>query len=210
MRIGMTVLTLAALAALLGAEWFDSRSGRWVAKPVASAGFVGTALAVGAAASGYGRALLAALVLSFAGDLFLLSPGRAAFLGGLGAFLVGHLAFAVAFLVRGAGLGWSAVALVPLVALALAVARWLLPRVDPGMRAPVTAYIVVIVCMVALAVGCAVRSGAPIVAVAAVLFFLSDLSVARDRFVAPGFANRLWGLPVYYVAQLLFAWSAAP
>jgi len=41
----------------------------------------------------------------------------------------------------------------------------------------------------------------------AALFFVSDLAVARDRFVAPGFANRLWGLPAYYAGQLLIAWS---
>ena len=40
-------------------------------------------------------------------------------------------------------------------------------------------------------------------------FYLSDLAVARDRFVSPGFANALWGLPLYYVAQLLFAYSAS-
>ena len=42
---------------------------------------------------------------------------------------------------------------------------------------------------------------------AAVAFYLSDVSVARDRFVAPGFGNRIWGLPLYYAAQLLFALS---
>ena len=42
---------------------------------------------------------------------------------------------------------------------------------------------------------------------AAVAFYVSDVSVARDRFVAPGFGNRIWGLPLYYGAQLLFALS---
>jgi hypothetical protein len=42
---------------------------------------------------------------------------------------------------------------------------------------------------------------------AAVAFYLSDVSVARDRFVAPGFGNRIWGLPLYYGAQVLFALS---
>jgi uncharacterized membrane protein YhhN len=39
------------------------------------------------------------------------------------------------------------------------------------------------------------------------LFFISDLAVARDRFVAPSFANRSWGLPSYYAGQLLLAWA---
>ena len=49
-----------------------------------------------------------------------------------------------------------------------------------------------------------------IVAVGAIAFWLSDLAVAQQRFHAHrlplrGFYVRLWGLPLYYVAQLLFA-----
>jgi uncharacterized membrane protein YhhN len=39
----------------------------------------------------------------------------------------------------------------------------------------------------------------------AALFYLSDLAVARQRFVAPGFENKLIGLPLYYAGQLLLA-----
>jgi hypothetical protein len=39
----------------------------------------------------------------------------------------------------------------------------------------------------------------------AVMFYASDLSVARDRFVKRGFLNRVWGLPLYYAAQLVLA-----
>ena len=35
--------------------------------------------------------------------------------------------------------------------------------------------------------------------------FLSDLAVARQRFLRTGFVDRLWGLPLYYGAQLVFA-----
>ena len=41
---------------------------------------------------------------------------------------------------------------------------------------------------------------------AAVVFFLSDLCVARDRFVSPGWENRAVGLPLYFGAQLLYGW----
>jgi hypothetical protein len=43
----------------------------------------------------------------------------------------------------------------------------------------------------------------------AVLFALSDVFVARDRFVHSGFANRQWGLPLYFLAQLILAASVA-
>ena len=44
----------------------------------------------------------------------------------------------------------------------------------------------------------------------AALFFVSDLAVARDKFVGASFLNRAWGLPAYYAGQLLIAWSLWP
>ena len=43
--------------------------------------------------------------------------------------------------------------------------------------------------------------------VGAIVFAASDVAVARDRFVARSFVNRAWGLPAYYAAQLVLAWS---
>jgi hypothetical protein len=48
-------------------------------------------------------------------------------------------------------------------------------------------------------------SGIWTIALGASLFAISDLSVARDRFVARAFVNRLWGLPLYFAAQLILA-----
>jgi len=49
-------------------------------------------------------------------------------------------------------------------------------------------------------------SGGPLaVAVGALAFTASDVSVARDRFVRHEFLNRAWGLPLYYAAQVLLA-----
>ncbi|MDR9452217.1 MAG: lysoplasmalogenase family protein, partial [Acidimicrobiia bacterium] len=77
------------------------------------------------------------------------------------------------------------------------------------MVGPVVAYVVIISAMVATAVG-ATSAGAPgLVVVGAIAFFISDLAVARDRFVAPGFGNRVWGLPLYYLGQILLAGSIA-
>ncbi|MEN8163997.1 MAG: lysoplasmalogenase family protein [Acidobacteriota bacterium] len=39
----------------------------------------------------------------------------------------------------------------------------------------------------------------------ATLFFLSDLAVARHRFVKEAFLNRAIGLPAYYAGQMLLA-----
>jgi hypothetical protein len=42
-----------------------------------------------------------------------------------------------------------------------------------------------------------------------VSFYLSDLSVARDRFVVTEFNNKLWGWPLYFGAQLVLAATVA-
>jgi uncharacterized membrane protein YhhN len=202
-------LTLAALAGLLLAERSQSIAGRAVAKPIASSGFVATALAAGALESRYGIALLAALGLSWLGDLLLLSSATRFFLAGLVAFLFAHLAFGVAFALR--GLDGPSVLLVLAVLLPLGglVLYRLLPRLAPTLRIPVAAYTAAISLMVALGAGTAAASGRWGILVGALAFYLSDLAVALERFVRPGLLHRLWGLPLYYGAQLFLASSVA-
>ena len=68
----------------------------------------------------------------------------------------------------------------------------------------------VILLMCALAAGHATAQAAWAILVAALLFAASDIAVARDKFVAAAFINRAWGLPTYYAAQLMLAWSVRP
>lgn len=198
------------VAGLIGADRMGSGTGRAVTKLGASSCFVALALALGAPGSPYGQWVLAALLLGWLGDALLLSRREPAFLGGLGAFLLSHLCFAAAFLEPGP-LALGAVAVATLVALAFGavVLRWLWPHLRPSLQAPVLAYVVVILLMCITAAGHAGTSGRWEVLAAALLFAASDLAVARDRFVMPGFVNRLWGWPTYFAAQLLLAGSVA-
>jgi uncharacterized membrane protein YhhN len=207
--IACWALTAAAVVAFLVAEKFESSVGRWIAKPLASAGFVGAALAARALESANGRWIFGALVFSWLGDVLLIP--HSTFILGLASFLIAHLLFAAAFLARGVDARVTLVAFAVSMVPALVVARWLLPHVEKKMRAPVIAYMAAISVMVSLAVGSANFYYTGWYAqIAAFAFYLSDLSVARDRFVAPGFVNRLWGVPLYYFAQLLFAFSLLP
>ena len=86
--------------------------------------------------------------------------------------------------------------------------RWLDPHLPPDMRVPVRVYMVVIAAMVAAAVGTSAASGDLRIAAGAIAFAVSDLSVARDRFVRPSFTNVAWGLPLYYVAQVVLAFAS--
>ena len=201
-------LTLVALAGLLVAEGWCQPWVGGTAKALASTGFVGLGVAAGALDSGPGQVLFAALILCMLGDLLLIGRSKALFLAGLGAFLLGHLAYAVSFGLSGLSLPATGAAALALVVPAVPVLRWLWPHVRGKMRGPVAAYIVVITLMVATSAG-ALAAGAPwTVPAGAVLFYLSDICVARNRFVSPGSVNRYVGLPLYYGGQLLLAASA--
>jgi uncharacterized membrane protein YhhN len=204
---GTVALTLIAVAALLVAEYRGSRCGVWVSKPLASSGFLSTAIVAGALHDAYGRVVVLALCLCWLGDVLLIPKDERAFLIGVLSFLGGHFAFSSAFLIRGIDAGSAACALVFVAAPAGMTFAWLRPHLPTGMRGPVTAYVGVISLMVACAIGTTRARPAPSILAGALAFFLSDLSVARDRFVAPSFVNRAWGLPLYYVAQLLLAGS---
>src|SRR5207244_3531778 len=101
----------AAVAALLVAEGRQSRLGVWIAKPIASTLFVAAALSWGALEWGYGHAILGALLLSWIGDVLLIPSGMAFFRAGLASFLLGHVGFCVAFLIRGVAWGGTLPAL---------------------------------------------------------------------------------------------------
>lgn len=202
----------AAVAALIAADRRGWAAGRVVFKLAASSCFVALALALGATGSAYGRWVLGALLLGWLGDALLLSRRAPAFLAGLGAFLLAHALYAVAFLqdLRGPAAG-PALALAALLAgpAGWAVWRWLAPHLSGGFRLPVAVYVTVILGMVCAAAGHAADRGAWAVLAGALLFAVSDLAVARDRFVQRSPTNKLWGWPTYFGAQLLLAASVA-
>lgn len=205
-----TLLTLACLACTAGLVLLPAAAPPWaraLAKLGASTCFVLLAIVLGATATRYGQLVLAALVFGWVGDALLLSGRSAAFLAGLGAFLVAHLMYAAAFL-----LGQTSVAAMAVAALAAGIvggviARWLRPHVPAGMKAPVLAYVVVILAMCVTASGFSLATGRGQVLAGALIFALSDVAVARERFVRQSPLNQRWGLPAYFVAQLLLASS---
>jgi uncharacterized membrane protein YhhN len=198
---------IAGVLGLLVAEARQARRWMWVTKPVASVAFVAVALARGAWGSTFGQLVLAALVLSVLGDVLLIPRRKDTFLAGLVAFLLGHVAYCAAFVACGLDGAVAGMTAVAALAVSGGVGAWLLRRVEPKMKGPVVAYMAVLSTMVVLAAG-ARAAGAPLLLpVAAVMFYASDLAVALDRFVGHSFTNKLWGLPLYYGAQLLFALS---
>lgn len=214
--IPATIVCALACGLLVIGEFLSNDRLRWIAKPLASIAFI----AVGVAAvrknpslTELDLAVVVGLALGAIGDVALLSEHG--FLAGLGSFLLGHIAYVVAVGTLIPPSEWfhaaGAAAFLP-IAIGVIVLAWLWPRLGK-LRVPVICYVVVIVAMVVGAIALfRVRDipAAPdrsLFAAGAVMFFASDLAVARDKFVAKGFINRVWGLPVYYAAQLLIAWS---
>jgi len=207
----LVALTLLALIALLGAQYLDHQRAVWIAKPLASTGFVAVAVergGLGQIANGdvYAMGMMAGLVLSWWGDVLLIPKNRPSlFRAGLFAFLLGHVAYALAFASKGLDTGAAGASALVLGIIGIAVLRWLRPAVPDSLLLPVRAYVIVISAMLLCAVGAVVYGGDSRILLGAGLFYVSDLAVARDRFIAPGFANAAWGLPLYYGGQLVLA-----
>jgi uncharacterized membrane protein YhhN len=204
------VLCGLCVAGLLLAEWRGSRPGVWATKPLAAAAFLAAAWHWGALDSSYGRWVLGALGLCAAGDVLLIPKERpTCFQLGILAFLLGHVGFAIAFLGAGVQPTGVLLATVPLVAFAFGALRWLAPHVPADFRRPVRAYVGVISAMVVCALAWTAAGGPAAASLGAIGFAASDLSVARDRFVAPGLVNGAWGLPLYFGSQLVLASTVA-
>jgi|GEM_PF-86531 len=162
------------------------------------------------------RFLLAGLLCSLVGDLFLL-PGSPYFLPGLAAFWLAHLCYVI-------GLNftwppWPAWGLLPLVvALAVSYDRWLgrglRARRLSHLRIPVILYSIVLGAMLFSAWATLFRpEWTPLrrgfVIAGATLFVFSDGVLGWKRFVAPASGGRLRVMVSYHLGQLGLAASVA-
>lgn len=219
----LILVCAAACLALVYAEYSGNDRLRTGSKVVASGAFVTLGIALvrtvpDGTARSYAQLILVGLVFGAIGDIALLGRSSRAFVGGLVAFLIGHLAYVAAACVLVSPSEWLsggsgiALAAIPLVAGGLALG-WLWPKLG-SMRVPVIVYVLTIVTMVVAAIAVWRTHALPDpqrtwLLIGAVLFFISDIAVARDKFVAKGFANRGWGLPAYFAGQLMIASSLA-
>jgi len=156
--------------------------------------------------------LLTGLVASLAGDVLLMGPAKL-FVPGLVCFLLAHLAYIALFRI---GVGTfprrGALAVTLLIGAGMYAFLWQ-GGLPVALRIPVGAYVVVIACMAAQAVGrAAALRDAPSrwVAVGACFFMLSDALLATNRFVSPLPLASLWVLGTYYAAQILIVRHARP
>lgn len=155
--------------------------------------------------------VLIGLIFGLIGDVCLALPGDKAFRAGLVSFLLGHVMYVIAFIDLSRTKDWLMISHLLPVLVSLAVFMWLRPNLDK-MLIPVAAYVIVITLMVIAAWAAfqnllVPRDGAWRLLIGAIAFYLSDLFVARDRFIKNEFLNRYIGLPLYYGGQYLIAFS---
>ncbi|MGH8445361.1 MAG: lysoplasmalogenase [Solimonas sp.] len=209
----MTALLIAAIVvcalAAIAADWNETRPPLFkLLKPLTTILIAG--LAWTAPESGYRDALLLALGLSLIGDIALMYEANAAFLTGLGSFLLAHLVFMLAFLhgVEGYAFpAWGWLFLVYGAALGTVLVR----RADQPLRIPVVIYALVLTGMALTALMRWQALGGvsgTYALLGAALFVLSDSALGIRKF-----AGRYRGaqgaiLSTYWGGIACIAWSA--
>lgn len=202
-----TAWVLLAGAALFAvADWVavgrGEKRAEYVCKPATLALLVIAALAVTPDDGAQQAWFVVALVLSLAGDVFLMLP-RDAFVQGLASFLLAHVAYVVGLQLERDSTGLLLVGTLIALVATVTIGRVILRHADPKLRGPVLAYMVAIGAMVASAVGTADA----VAITAAALFYVSDGLIAFDRFVQPFRHARLAIITTYHVAQAAFVLS---
>lgn len=155
----------------------------------------------------YQSLIVAGLLFSLAGDIFLMLP-RDRFVQGLVSFLVAHLCYIAAFTIDGAHAesAWAAAPLLIYGALMMGLLWARLGR----LQAPVALYVLVILLMAWTAADrclSAGPAGGQFAAAGALLFVASDSLLAWDRFRGGFRAAQGWVLGTYFAAQWLIALS---
>ena len=148
--------------------------------------------------------LIATLLLSAAGDSVLALNSERYFVQGLSFFLLAHVAYAVVF---GRNITFTSASIIPLLIIMI-LAALLLPRLLPKLgklRIPVLCYIGIIVIMSILG---ALHSPFTVsLAVGAIIFMISDATIALDKFVQPVPYRNFIVMATYYLAQYLIAYT---
>lgn len=195
------VLALAGLFAV--GNWISrvngSRALEYATKPTVTALLAVAALTLDARNDATRAWFVGALVLSLAGDVFLMLPTEQ-FVAGLASFLLAHVAYVVGFVVGGVharalliGLLVVLVTLGPLAAIVVASAR----RSEPAVAPAVALYVAVIATMVV----CAVGSERSFAIAGASLFAVSDATIAITRFVRDVRYASLLIMVTYHLGQ---------
>ena len=203
---GTVALLLVGTLVVAAVDWMavraDLRGLEYAAKPLTMVMLIAAVAAMDVDEPAARWCFLAALVLSLAGDVFLMLPDRDRwFVFGLGAFLLGHLAYVPGLWLLGTSALGLAAGLVVIVVAVATLGRRILAGVrssSPQLAVPVTAYLVVISLMVVSAFG----TGLGVAIAGAGLFYASDALIAWTTFIEDQPWGRLVIMVTYHLGQI--------
>ena len=174
------------------------------AKPLTMALLVGVAATAGDPSGDVRVWLVVGAALGLVGDVALLGDSEPAFMVGLGAFALGHLAYAVAAVSIGFDIRW---AIPGIVFMAVLLAFRFVTRIVPGRarrrRCRLAGAVVFYACVISAMVITAWGTGAWLAGVGAIAFAVSDWVLGHQRFVGPLPGGRLSVIVPYHVGQAL-------
>jgi uncharacterized membrane protein YhhN len=210
-NVFIIILGIILLIGLLYCEKKKDKMPLLIVKTILSSLFVTTALLQPHPIPAYYHYLLVGLIFCLIGDVCLAFPRKKAFMGGLVAFLIGHVFYIFSFLSLTQIIDWISTGALIIFIMSASVFFWLRPHLR-SMLIPVLLYIIVITVMASGAWAVFWKSSFPIsgrtlILVGSLCFYFSDLFVARNKFIKEEYRNRLLGLPLYYSGQFLLAFS---
>lgn len=178
----------------------DNRVLEYLFKPLTMVVLVMAALAIDPTSDTAQMLLIIGLVLSMAGDVFLMLPSDL-FVPGLASFLLAHIAYVLALAALGVDPAPMVLGLVIAAAAAVFIGRRIVAgasSTDTALRLPVIAYMGAISTMVVFAFG----TGTAFAILGALLFFASDAVLGWTRFVSQFHRSRQVVIMTYHLGQM--------
>ena len=211
MNVLIIILGIILLFGLLYYENKKDKIPLLMTKSALSLLFVMTAVLQSHSVPVYYHYLLIGLIFCLVGDVCLAFPQKNAFMGGLVAFLAGHVFYVISFISLISILHWISTEMFIIFVVSALIFFWLRPHLK-SMLIPVLLYILVITVMASGAWAVFWKSsflisGRVLILVGSFCFYFSDVFVARNKFVEEEYRNRLLGLPLYYTGQFMLAFS---
>ncbi len=198
-----TVLIVATLV-VAAADWWavstDRRPVEYVLKPLTMVVLIAAVLAMEPTSDDARLFIVAGLVCSLVGDVFLMLDEKF-FLGGLVSFLVGHVMYVIGLLQFDIEPPLLMVGVVLVLIAAAVVGSKVVGgarKLDDRLMVPVAVYLSIISLMVVTAFGTAI----PIAIAGALLFYASDGVLGYNRFVQAVPHGRLLIMTTYHLGQI--------
>ena len=191
-----------AAALIMVLFWYlDMRDIRTVLIYTIAIAYLATAFAAGAHRSNFGRLILVGILCAAFADVY----GPINFEAGAIAFLIGHFFYVGAFFIHGISWKHAIAGLIGYGIASAALMAYVFPKVPGDQQVLIGVYTGVLAVMGGFAVGTLGRGATWCMAVAGVLFYISDYFLAATMFLDGGFINSALGYPMYYAAIILFA-----